>query len=194
MAEVTIMYVGNAKNWPDDTALKTRRVWEEYGSTVTVPESEAPHYTQHPSVWKAVSEAEMERIRKQQEEVKQALMEVDVKFAHLSSIQLKSILAQLSEEIGRRETEERNAPKVDEEAQKAASEIQFDTSNVDSAAAAADRMGKIMQAIGQMDKNDPHDWSRTPRELPRVGRVTEITGFKVSAEEVVQAVELLKAA
>lgn len=196
MAMVNVMYVGNARSWPDDTALHTKRVWGEYGAVVEVPDYEAPHYTQHPAVWRAVSETEMVKLREQAQQVAEVLQEVDVKFAGLSSVQLKTIRAQLDAEIVKREQAEAAAPRVDEVAAKAAGAepLTLDPSHPETAAAAAARMGKIMQAIGSMDKNDPTDWARTPKELPRVGRVTEICGFKVSQDEIVQAVELLKAA
>ncbi len=197
MPNVNIMYVGNARNWPDDTALHTKRVWEEYGSVVEVPETEAPHYTQHPSVWKAVSESEMVKLREQAKQVQVALQEVEVKFAHLSSVQLKKIRAQIDEEISKREQAERDAPKVDEVSTAAANAepVALNPNDPASAAAIAQRMGLVMSVIkDKLDKNDPADWSRSPRELPRVGRVTELCGFKVSIEEIVQAVELLKAA
>lgn len=193
---INIMYVGNAENWPDDTALHTKRVWSKNGSIVEVPEIEAPHYTQHPSVWKAVSEADMAKLRKQTEEVENALRDVEAKWGHLSSVQLQAIRAELDLEIQRRQQSELQAPRVDETQAKAANAepIVLDPNDPATAAAAAERTGRIMQAISQLDRNNPEDWSRTPRELPRVGRVTEICGFPVSQKEVIEAVELLKAA
>lgn len=194
---VNVMYVGNAKNWPDDTALKTKRVWPEYGSVVEVTQEEAPHYTQHPKVWRAVSAEEMEKMQKQAAEMQTALQEVEVKFAHLSSVQLEKILVQIQAEIAKRKTVEASAPIINEAAAQVASSepVTLNPADPASAPALAERMGKIMHVIrNQMDKNDPADWSRTPRELPRVGRVTELCGFKVTIEEIGQAVELLKAA
>lgn len=189
-------YIGKQLNRVDDTQLKTRRIWKEPGDALEISDIEAPHYLQHPGEWRAISHAEYAKHCAEREQIKETTGEIERKWGDLLLTDLYSMRAQLETEIKRRESASSKTQTINPvQAEVASAEpVKFDPKDPATIEAAANRMSTIIKAIGTLDKNDPEDWAKTPFSGPRVPRVSEITGFKVSRDEITEAMSLLKAA
>ncbi len=174
-----------------DDVLKTNRVWKRRGDVVEVQASEASHYLAHPMEWERITPEQYEAQKVSDAMAKELVSEVSSKWNALALDDLKHMRAELDTEIKRRESIP--GKPVDREIQAFADSEPVKLSQDDPAtqAAAADRMKKIALVISEMDRNDPAHWSKTPRELPRVSKVSELFGAKVSQEEIVEALKLV---
>ena len=189
-----IQYIGKQQNRVDDV-LKTKRVWRRPGDVIEVEDSEAPHYTQHAGEWRAITTEQHEAHLAERAVIEETVASTTSAWAQLSLDDLYGMRDQLAAEIKLREDAKSQAQGLNEVEAKAASSQPVDHPKDDPAAAgaAAERMKAIIEAINNLDRNDPADWAKGANEGPRVARVTEITGFKVSKAEITEALELMAA-
>lgn len=176
-------------NRPDDI-LRTSRIWKKAGSVVLVDDNEAPHYLKHPDEFFEMTKGDYDAHLVRQEQSEKVVQEIGQQWAHLTLDELRKVHSQIGGEIHRRELTPK--PVVTPEAVIAASSAPVvpSTTNPDTIAAAAERQAKILKAIGELDDKNPEDYAMAPRHMPRVGRVSEVAGFKVTQAEVLSALEL----
>ncbi len=186
-----ILYVGRQKNRPDDV-LKTARVWKGNGDVVSVEDTEAPHYLQHPGEWKEVTPEQYEKLKAEQAQASKVKDEAEREFAKLSINDMIELRDRLNVAISNRLVEHSRAQVIDKPtAEVAASEpVQHNTDDPASRDAALARTRKVIEAINSLDRNNPEQWFK-PRNQPRVEAVSEIVGSKVSATEIAQAMDLI---
>lgn len=173
-----------------DDVLKTGRRWDKRFDVIEVQDAEAPHYTQHTTEWKMLSKEQYDAFLVSREKAKEIVEETQSRWSDLTIDELVQMRVQLDGEISTRQLAP--APEAEEGDVQAASSlpVQFNPDDQNVAAAHAERTRKIIAAIEELDSNDPEDWARTPKNLPRVKRVEEIAGFKVSQADIEAAMLL----
>lgn len=182
---VLIQYIGRQKNRPDDV-LKTQRKWKENGSVVEVDDTEAKHYLQHPMEWRSISKEDYASYEQRMEQAREASVHVTSKLAEYSLEQLMLMRGEFDAEVRRRQSK-LGAPVDQAVAVSASSEPVVMREEAATHQAAADRIAQIRTAISEMDQRDPEQFAKHPRPMWRVAAVSERVGFKVTQNEILEA-------
>lgn len=186
---VKIEYIGRQINRPDDTALRTRRVWEGFGSVVEVPADEAAHYLAHPLEWRAISHEESEQRRQARIVVAENFERIKDELGPMTVTDLEELRTEIGELIAQKrrqaEREALNPPPVPTGVPDAAAGV--DSDDKATADAAATRLRAIRKVIEELDpKDDDHYSTRGPR----VPVVSERFGAPVTAAEIAAALAI----
>ncbi len=192
MAMVLIEYVGKQRNRADDV-LKTPRIWEGPGSAVEVPASEKHAYLAHPGEWREISREDYSRRMKAREAFDAELEEFDDEIEDLTIPDLERLRDRVNTSIEKKQAAIRaaGATAVDKPPAPSSDQPPVGGKNADDAsnAASMQRLIQIKAAIEDMDpKNDEHFSGQTGR--PYVSAVSEVIGFKVTAQEIDDAMTL----
>lgn len=187
-----IEYVGKQRNRPDDV-LRTARMWKGAGDVVEVPEDQKHFYLAHPLEWRETTAAAVKKREDARLTAEKNLKDIKLSWGELTVADLDGIRDDINTEILARKKRAAAVPAAPPKdiTDKAANAPPLHAgSDGASKQAAANRLIQIREAIKELDTNDPEHYTAEPNKRPRVNAVTEAVGFKVTLEEIEQALEL----
>lgn len=188
---VLVEYIGRQKNRVDDV-LHTNRIWELAGSILPIPAEEAPSYLRHALEWREISTEEASLRDQARGVVAERMAEIKSNWGAMTISDLEALKVDIDARIQEiRDVTVAQAIVAPPAPVNAPVINAADTTSDDAAtaAAAAEKLEKIMAVIKDMDRNNDEEWSNRG---PRVSVVSDRAGFPVRYEDVQLAMAAMK--
>ena len=182
-----IQYIGKGEGMRDMIRFVQHRVWIGRGSVVSVGDDEAQSYLNHPTVFREVTEEQLQA-EKQQEAAREIRLDTLTEAVKAMPREtLETMLATIKGELDTRDAEQRahieSVPVLDPTAVNGipivATETDLDQINA--------RANAIRIAVQSLETGNPDHFTSAGK--PRVGAVKDATGLDVTAAEIDAAMQ-----
>lgn len=187
MQTVFIEYIGKQKQRTDNIR-NSGRVWAGPNTWIEMPIVERYSYLQHPTMFREISREEIAARSAAKAVASEGLDQIKSAAEKLSDAQIEEMIDSLKAELTAR-AEARLAlqavTKIEVAGEEPSAIDVALSDNPETAAAYHARIRKIVDALREMDPKDRDQY--TLQGKPRVDFVSDMIGFKVTAEEIQEA-------
>ncbi len=186
MQTVFIEYIGK-QAVRSDNIRHSGRVWNGQGDVLEMPLVERYSYLQYPTMFREVTKEEMELRKAAKVMADDGLNRIKEAAGRLTDEQIQSMAKSLQEEIELRAKNRLSAKVLKEDLElKEPTGLEVAESNDPATASAYHaRIQKIVGALKEMDPKDRDQYTALGK--PRVDFVSEMTGLKVTSDEIQEA-------